>query len=232
MSSPSQLSSVSALPAPIRPLATTFAYYAAFIGLGLVSASLGPTLPGLAEQTRSDIGGISFLFTTRATGYMLGSLLGGRLYDRLTGHPVMAAALLVMAVGMVAVPMLPLLWTLALVLLFVGIAEGTLDVGGNTLIVWVHRSRVGPYMNALHFFFGLGAFISPLIIAWVFATVGGIRAAYWVLAVSVLPLALWLLRLPSPANIHVADVAGGRRVVTNWRLMGLIVVFLFFFVGA
>ncbi len=30
--------------------------------------------------------------------------------------------------------------------------------GGNTLFVWLYRSDVPPYMNALHLFFGVGAF--------------------------------------------------------------------------
>ena len=46
-----------------------------------------------------------------------------------------------------------------------GVAEGALDVGGNTLLIWVHRHKVGPFMNGLHFFFGAGAFLSPIIIA-------------------------------------------------------------------
>jgi hypothetical protein len=33
-----------------------------------------------------------------------------------------------------------------------GMAEGALDVGGNTLLVWVHQEKVGPFMNGLHFF--------------------------------------------------------------------------------
>jgi len=65
----------------------TLGYYAAFIALGLVSASLGPTLPGLANNTGSQLSHISLLFVARSSGYLAGSLLGGRLYDRITGHP-------------------------------------------------------------------------------------------------------------------------------------------------
>ena len=62
-------------------------------GVGWRRPSLGPTLPGLAEQTHTALGAISLLFTAHALGYMLGSFLGGRLYDRIPGHPVMAAML-------------------------------------------------------------------------------------------------------------------------------------------
>ncbi len=39
----------------------TAAYFAAFIALGLTVGSLGPTLPGLAEQTHVGLGAISYL---------------------------------------------------------------------------------------------------------------------------------------------------------------------------
>lgn len=215
----------------MRPLPTTIAYYAAFIGLGLISASLGPTLPGLAEQTRTDLGEISFLFTTRATGYMLGSLLGGRLYDRLRGHPVMGLALLIMGVGMFLAPLMPLLWTLAVVLLIIGIGEGTVDVGGNTLLVWVHRGKVGPFMNGLHFFFGLGAFIAPIVIAWAMNATGGIRWGYWLLGLYVVPILIWLLRLDSPRHMD-AEPGATTHPPVNWRLTGWIMFFMFLYVGA
>lgn len=216
----------------MRPLATTFTYYAAFVGLGLISASLGPTLPALAEQTHTALREISFLFATRATGYLLGSLLGGRLYDRVRGHPVMAVSLLIMGVGMAAAPLLPLLWSLAFVLLVIGVAEGTLDVGGNALLVWVHRAKVGPFMNALHLFFGMGAFLSPIVIAQAMVATGGIRWGYWLLALYTVPVAVWLLRLNSPRH-EIADTGGERKAVAvNWRLTGLVMLFMCIYVGA
>ena len=33
----------------------TIGYYAAFVALGMVGASLGPTLPGLAEHTQTQL---------------------------------------------------------------------------------------------------------------------------------------------------------------------------------
>lgn len=225
-----QSASVRALPA-LRPMASTIGYYVAFIGLGLISASLGPTLPGLAEQTGANLGAISFLFTTRATGYMIGSLLGGRFYDLFQGHPVMVGALALMGLGMFFVPLSPLLSLLAALLFVVGLGEGGLDVGGNTLIVWVHRARVGPYMNALHFFFGLGAFISPLVVAWAIVQSGGIAWAYWFLALGVVPIAIGLLRLTSPQPIAVQDEHAQPEPI-NWRLAGLSALFMFLYVGA
>jgi FHS family Na+ dependent glucose MFS transporter 1 len=211
-------------------LASTAGYYAAFVSLGLVASSLGPTLLGLAENTQTLVREISFLFTARALGYMLGSLLGGRLYDRLSGHKVMTLALIAMAVMMTLTPMMSILWSLTLVLLLLGVGEGMLDVGGNTLLVWLYRHKVGPYMNALHFFFGVGAFFGPIIIAQVTSSSGGITWAYWVLALLVLPSALWLFRLPSPPSQRADADTPARRL--NYLLLALLAGFFFLFVGA
>ncbi len=208
----------------------TAAYYAAFVALGLAGASLGPTLPALAANVRTPLSGVSLLFTASSLGYLIGSYQGGRAYDRLPGHPVMVGMLLLLALTLALVPVLPSLWLLIMVRLALGIAQGTLDVGGNTLLMWTHGHRVGPFMNGMHFFWGLGACLSPVIIARVVAESGGIRWAYWILALLMLPAALWLLHLPSPASpAATEDRLAGR---ADGLLIGLIAAFLFLYVGA
>jgi FHS family Na+ dependent glucose MFS transporter 1 len=218
------------LDVPDRKLARTIGYYAGFIALGLTTASLGPTLPGLAEHTGAHLNEISFLFTAKSLGYLVGSLRGGRWYDRLPGHRVQAAALLLMAGMMALVPVLPLLWVLAAALGVLGFAEGTLDVGANTLLVWVHRERIGPFMNGLHFFFGVGAFLSPIIIAQAVLLSGDITWAYWALALLLLPVIIWVARQPSPSIPAAARAGQAGRV--NLGLVVLVAVFFFLNVGA
>lgn len=234
MTDTSQLPAEPAPPASqagdLCPRAVTFGYFAAFVSLGLASASLGPTLPGLAALTASSVGQISTLFIARSLGYLLGSALGGRLYDRTPGHPVMAGSLVAMAGAMGLIPLAPALWLLFLAVLLLGLVEGAVDVGGNTLLVWLHRQGVGPYMNALHFAFGVGAFLSPVIIAQFAPQGGGLRVAYWTLAALLLPAACWLIRLPSPpAPARAASDPAER---SAGRALALTVAFFFLYVGA
>lgn len=213
-----------------QKVAKTVSYYAAFIALGLVNAILGPTLPGLAENTRTQLSEISYLFIARSLGYLLGSLLGGRLYDRLPGHTVMAVMVLGMVATLVLVPFIPLLSILIAILLLMGIAEGALDVGGNTLLVWVHRHKVGPFMNGLHFFFGIGAFLAPIIVAQALLYSGGMSWAYWFVALLILPIIFPLLRLASPVVHTIAKDDPTRQ--TNPGLVALMAFFLMLYVGA
>lgn len=211
-------------------ITSTFAYYLAFVILGLAAAVLGPTLPGLAEHTRTSIGQISYLFVLRSLGYLVGALLAGRLYDRVKGHPLMVLVILILAATMALVPLIPVLWVLAAALLVLGAAEGVLDVGGNTLLVWLHREKMGPYMNGLHFFFGLGAFLSPIIVAQVIARTGEIHWAFWILSLIMLPSAAWLARLSSPVPIMAGQSAPIRPALPV--LIFMIALFYFLYVGA
>jgi FHS family Na+ dependent glucose MFS transporter 1 len=208
----------------------TAAYYTAFVALGLTTASLGPTLPGLAENTHTQLSQISYLFTARSLGYLLGSLVGGRVYDRRPGHPILATVLLVMAGSLALVPLIQQIYWLTAVLLALGFGEGALDVGGNTMLVWVHRHDVSPFMNGLHFFFGVGAFVSPIIVAQAILMSGSFAWAYWGLACLTLPAVFLLLKLPSPASP--VDTPDNPTRKTNVPLIVLIAALFFLYVGA
>ena len=218
-------------------MGVTAAYYAAFIGLGLTNASLGPLLPFLSDQTRSGLSQVSILFTGRWLGYLLGSLIGGRIYDRRRGHPVMAVSLILIALAMALTPAIPMLWGLVLIMVMLGASEAGLDVGGNTLLIWLHGQKVAPFMNGLHFFFGLGALISPLIIAQAALTYGRSAWALWLIALLLLPVAFVLLRLPSPpAPEYVAPVESGasdrEQSESNRKRWLIVFLFILFFLTA
>jgi FHS family Na+ dependent glucose MFS transporter 1 len=213
-----------------HPLAQTASYYAAFIALGLVGASLGPTLQSLAENTHTEIGTIGLLFTMRALGYLVGAVLSGFLFDRWPGHPVMGLALLGLATLMALTPLTPLLAGIIAIFLLLGVAEGCVDVGGNTLLVWAHRGDVGPHMNGLHFCFGVGAFVAPIIVAQVVTLGGATLWAYWALAALCLPGAVALMRLPSPAALR--DAEAGASPPINYWLVAVFALFFLLFVAA
>lgn len=211
-------------------LTNTIAYFASTMILGLSGASLGPTLSGLAANTQTNLSEISFLFTARSLGTLLGAIQGGRLYDRSPGNPVLAGVLLIMATMLGLIPTISLLWLLTLILFLLGFAEGMADVGGNAMLIWVHGKRVGPFLNGLHFFFGVGAFLSPIIVAAALLLSGDIRWAYWMLTLLILPVIFWLLRQPSPVPQTEKKDGEGKEV--NPLLVFLVALFLFLYVGA
>jgi MFS transporter, FHS family, Na+ dependent glucose transporter 1 len=178
----------------------TLGYFGSFIILGFAAAIVGPSLPHLAENTGTLINEISTLFVTRSTGYFIGSWIAGHLYDRFAGHRVLSFGLILTIVVLMLIPELSVLWLLTLVMVLLGLAEGIIDVGGNALLVWVHRDGVGPYITALHSFFGVGSFLAPIFIAQSLLMRGDIDLGYWIVAALILPVVVWVGRLPSPTS--------------------------------
>ena len=210
-------------------MAITVTYYITFLALGMTVASFGPALFRLAEHTGTEVSQISILFPARSFGFVAGSLLGGFLYDRVRGNPVLGIMIVLMAAGLVVIPVVSMLWLLVMVVLLVGLVDGFIDVGGNTLLLWLHREKVGPFMNALHFFFGVGASLSPLIIARSLAGTADITWGYWALALLTLPVSIHLFRLPSPSAPKAEPNQPIRPADTS--LVWLLVIFFFLFVA-
>ena len=206
-------------------------YGICFISLGLAMASLGPVLPFLADHIDVSLGQISFLFTASSLGYLTGSAGGGRLYDRFKGHHLMLIALGLMILTSLLIPIIPVFYLLLVVMFLFGLGQGALDVGGNVNLLWVYQSRVGPYMNALHFCFGLGAFLAPIVMHHVMNLASGaITWPFWVLSILFLPSLFGLWRLKSPINPEKeVDPRSGARI--DYRLVVLMMVLFFVYVG-
>ncbi|MGD8403128.1 MAG: MFS transporter [Anaerolineales bacterium] len=216
---------------PVNKLALTTAYYLSIFILGLFTAVSGPALPSLAENTSSTLDQISLFFVLGALGYLLGSYFGGQAYDRFPGNRIMAATLLVIAISGAFVPILRQLWLLLLAQFMLGLAQGANDVGCNTLLLWVHHDKgTGPYINGLHFFFGLGAFIAPLVLAGMLSLTGGIQWVFWIFALLSLPLIIWFWNLPEP-RAHSDTDANGRTPMPLTPVILLVLAFLLY-VGA
>lgn len=215
---------------PSQLLRRALVYYAAYVVLGLSLAVLGPTLISLADQTGSTLGQIGIIFSANSLGVIAGSLLGGWIYDRRKGHPAFAIALLLMALLLFGIPLVASRWLLVAVMLALGMAAGVVDVGGNTLIVWLFGKAVGPYMNALHLFFGIGALLAPILADRVIVATDEIRWVYWVLALLALPILVWALRTPSPPRPPEPDRknGSGTRALQRYSVL-IVMISLFFF---
>lgn len=210
----------------------TFQYYFMFIYLGLSLGISGPTLPALADQTGARLGQMGYLFLLAALGYTFGTLLGGRLLDRVRGHPVIGAGQAIGALLILCIPVIPWFWLLLLVILVKGLAEGLVN-GVNTMLIWTHGDKAGPYMNALHFFFGLGAFLAPFIVAKLILIPFGYKWAYWAVGLFGLLVGLRTLFMPgSPRPVHAHVDENGARVRVFYPLVIAAMLYLFFYVGA
>lgn len=208
-------------------------YYGAFFALGLIIASIGPALPYLARQTGSELREISYVFVARSLGFIIGSMIAGRIYDGVKGHPLLVGGILALAGLSGAIPAIPWLWALVFLFFGLGLCGSAVSVGGSMLLVWANRGRLGSLLGGLHFIWGVGAFLSPIIVIRLIRLSGGIDLAFIILSLLALPVCYWLLRLPSPEAWqkphHELEGHGDGKAIKSLAVM--IWFFLFLYTG-
>ena len=176
---------------------TTTVYFSSLAIIGLIYGVSAPTLGALAAQTGVGLGTIGVILSARSLGYLLGASQLGRFVDRSGSHRFLALTILVGAGLLALVPFARQLWGLVLLMILSGVTLAGPDVGGNSLVMRLHRQNPGPFMNGLHLFFGLGALFAPILVALT-RTESSVAVSYWVLAGIVGAIGLLFLLRPEP----------------------------------
>ncbi|NXU95154.1 MFS4B protein, partial [Xiphorhynchus elegans] len=141
----------------------TGALCAAFLGLGMSIAVLGPTFPNLAANVGKNVSDIYYIFVGRSLGYLGGSVLGGVLFDCMNATLLLALSMVATTVGLYGIPWCKDSLLLTVLMSVIGGSMGILDTGGNVLALNTWGAEVGPHMQALHFSFAAGAFAAPIL---------------------------------------------------------------------
>jgi FHS family Na+ dependent glucose MFS transporter 1 len=140
------------------------------------------------------------------------------MFDRFDVNYLSASAILVAAVTLFILPnMTDLVW-MGVLFVFQGIAMGYLDTGGNVLLLSIYGTEVGPYMQALHCGFGLGAFISPLIVAAFLTHTNSLNWAFYTIGMAMLTSGALVLTLPA-APPRQNDEATGSKLTSRYKLV-------------
>ena len=140
-------------------------YYACIWFLGLQSGIIGPTLAGVADQLGEASGtALAAQFSFRSGGFLIGTLSVGAIFEASTKqHSTIALAAAGLALGLAVLPTVRDLQLYYLLWVPMGACMGYVDTGTNLLIMetWKGANAV-PWMNLLHFMWGVGSFMAPL----------------------------------------------------------------------
>jgi fucose permease len=153
------------------------------------------------------------------------------LYDKYTGHRILRIGLIGLGFTLAITPYLGRLPVLLIILLAMGLSMGLVDVGCNTLMLRAVRNNSAAKMNTLHFFYGVGSFFSPLILAAAIEYSGDLQWGFSSLAVLSVIIIFLLVGLGTPENHETEDLnlAGQNRKHSLWVV--LIAVLFFLYVG-
>ena len=219
----------------------TACYCVSFIGLGMASSLLGPTLPPLADRLWLDgPTKLGPMFIARGVGYFVGTLVMGTLTDRYRtkSHWMLGGCSIVFGVATAAVPFAPSLGALVVIVGVMFTAGGAVDVGGNVLIVhvWGMHKGAGSAMNLLHAAWGAGSSLSPLIARLIGLQAASLPLVYgaigaFALVTGVCPLLATPPRVIANAEEENASKDGVRnaKVPCTRFVVGIIALFCYYF---
>nr|XP_020467510.1 major facilitator superfamily domain-containing protein 4A [Monopterus albus] len=142
----------------------TLTYWSVFFSFGLCIAFLGPTILDLQCQTNSTLHQITWVFFAQQFCLLIGSSVGG-VFKRTLFRALAAlfvSALIISAIFAI-IPLCNDVLLLVVAMAVSGLAMGVIDTIGNIQLVAIYKKDSAIFLQALHFFIGLGALVSPLI---------------------------------------------------------------------
>jgi MFS family permease len=135
-------------------------FLGAFLSLFLVGVVVA--LPGAALPHWREAFGVGKEVSWFFTSLLLGLLLGIRLAQGERRHPLFPLALFLLALALTGVALAPSFpWVVAMAFLM-GLAEGVMNVHGNSLVGDLYPERRVELLNRVNVGFGLGAVFTPL----------------------------------------------------------------------
>nr|CAD7197773.1 unnamed protein product [Timema douglasi] len=143
--------------------AKTLGICGVFFGLGLCIAIPGPTFLLPISELQVDVALMTNIYVARSSGYAVGSIIGGILFDRFNRLFLLFVSLLLTSVFITVIPWCRVLWLLKACMVGLGMSMGFLDTGCNVLCLDLWGRNSAPFMQGLHFSFGLGMFVAPLL---------------------------------------------------------------------
>ncbi|XP_076862542.1 major facilitator superfamily domain-containing protein 4A isoform X2 [Brachyhypopomus gauderio] len=142
----------------------TLTYWSVFFSFGLCIAFLGPTILDLRCQTRSTLQGITLVFFSQQFCLFVGSTVGGFFSKSLACSLwSLAVSTFIISAVFAFIPACVNLPMLAVAMATAGLAMGVIDTISNLQLVKIYQKDSTVFLQALHFFVGLGALVSPLI---------------------------------------------------------------------
>lgn len=198
--------------------------FAAFFLLGAQQAMYGPSLPQFRAKFGLGVDQVSAVVSAQFLGAFIAIVVSGVLIRRLGYRRVLVAGSLGVAVGLVAVGVVTQWWQVVASAFVAGLGFGLLNLAFNLLLALSFRPNAAPALNLLNAVFGVGAMVSPLLVA---RFEPRLATPFVILA----GVALALLMLVSVLNVPRAVAAARSAAPAVLGLLGLFVLLYFFYVA-
>lgn len=138
-----------------------------WVSMGGLQGLLGAAIPVLAKHLSLRGTTLGWVFTVRAGGYIAGSFRISRLHkdnEKLSEIMSIGCAGLIASLMNFAIPRSNSLLMLLALCFIQGFGLSTMSTLGNIVLIELWGYNAGPWLQALHFSFGIGAILSSLLL--------------------------------------------------------------------
>ncbi|UXI22286.1 FAM76A protein [Sarcoptes scabiei] len=140
----------------------TFSLFFCYFAYGVNFYVIGPTLIELASIFRTSLEQICLIYTIRSAGYTFGSL-SGFLFKYINRQLALVFFVTLMGITLALIPHCTSINLVFVLAAINGFSIGSFDTAINVWMLEIWSEDSGPFMQALHFTYGIGAFVAPLI---------------------------------------------------------------------
>ncbi|GGP15915.1 MFS transporter [Oceanobacillus neutriphilus] len=153
--------------------------YLAFISLGLPDSLLGAAWPVMQSDLSAPIETGGILFMMIAFGTIISSLVSGRILKLFGTGKVTFVSVLMTAIALLGFYFAPSVIWLIICAIPLGLGAGAVDAGLNNYVATHYKAH---HMSWLHCFWGIGASLGPIIMAYFISGDNSWRNGYLVIA--------------------------------------------------
>lgn len=150
----------------------------AFFLFGWIGNMAGATLPTILQDLHLSYSQAGTILFGISLGFFLATLLVGPLADIIGKKAVIFISCGCFVVGILGFSSFSAFSMLTASMFFIGLALGSLEVGGNLIIVDLYPQNKGRYLNLLNFFYGVGSMLVPFYVGFLLSAAISWRTVY------------------------------------------------------
>ena len=154
----------------------------------LTSAIIGPLLLPMSESFNLNLSQAGSLVSFRYQGFLLSSALIGLLWQTSRAYLFLVGSSFLLGIALLTIGLWPVLPVVCVLLFVVGLSGGLVHTGVDTLLSEIYSEGRTKVLNLVHLFFGVGAFLGPIIVGTVLLFFGWWNLVYCLVGVGAVGL--------------------------------------------
>ncbi len=173
---------------------------------GLVLLMVGAVLPEMMGSIGIEESAAGIMLAFGSLGFTMGPMIAGAIADRSSVKRSLVIGLIIEVVLLCLFGFVPAFLFAILAIFFLKFGAAFVETSVNIIPTIIEKGRngsarrIGSLMNLIHFFFSIGALVSPLLAGIVLKITGSWRPVFWIGSALTLVFVFVVLRVSFPAS--------------------------------